>query len=103
MAVTHISYNHGTPHGQMLDNSLRQFEHGLNGLVSLKASMATMIDGDGSNVSHFTYMADKFGFVDTTAAKAAWDELNSSLFKLTTNSSVSDVNAAILQLQAKLR
>jgi hypothetical protein len=65
--------------------------------------MALMLNGDGTNATHFPYITTKFGFATDADAKAAWDELNSVLFKLTTDASVSSVNAAILQLFNKLR
>jgi hypothetical protein len=65
--------------------------------------MSLMIDGDGSSSTHYTYMQGKFGFVDDAAAKSAFEELSSVLFKLNTNDSVSSVNAAILQVFNKFR
>lgn len=103
MAVAHINFNAGTPHGGLLKNGLSRLEDALNNLNELKATMQLMIDGDGSQTAHFPYMQEKFGFTDNAGAKAAWDELNSVLFKLNTNSSVDSVNAALLQVFNKFR
>lgn len=97
MAIGHLEYNRGTRHGNDLDLLLRSLETGLDGLVDLLAILAQMIDGDGSQAAHFTYVTEKFGFPDDATAKAAWDELNSLASKLTTDGSVSNVNAALLQ------
>ncbi len=103
MALDHISYNIGTQHGAMLRNGLTLLEDGLDRLNDLLATMARMIDGDGSDAMHFAYMQEKFGFASNAAAKSAWDELNSLLAKLNTDSQVTSVNAALLQAFAKFR
>lgn len=103
MAVTHIQFNQGTQHGALLRSGLTLLEDGLDRLNDLKATLQLMIDGDGSSAAHFAYMQERLGFSDNAAAKAAWDELNSLLFKLSTNSSVDNVNAALVQAFAKFR
>lgn len=103
MAVAHLNFNGGTQHGALLRRGLLGLEEALSRLNEIKNTMALMIDGDGSDASHFAYMQDKFGFADNAGAKAAWEELNSALFKLNTNDSVSSVNAALLQLFNKFR
>lgn len=103
MAVSHIAFNAGTSHGALLRRSLNSLESGLDDLTDTLAVMARMIDGDGSDAAHFTYMQDKYGFASNEAAKSAFEELNSLAFKLTTNAQVSDVAAAIAQALAKFR
>lgn len=103
MAVSHISYSASTQHGALLHSALGGLEAKFDDLNDIHATMALMIDGDGSDASHFAYMATKFGFADNATAKAAYEELSSLLFKLNTNSSVSDVNAALLQAFNKFR
>lgn len=103
MAVAHISFTAGTQHGGLLRSGLSKLEDAITDLVELRGTMALMIDGDGSDAAHFAYMQDKFGFASNAAAKSAWEELNSLLFKLTTNSSVADVSAALTQAFAKFR
>lgn len=78
-------------------------EEGRETLVKAKDVMQVMIDGDGSSATHFTEVTARFGFTDNATAKAGWDELNSALFKLTTDAQVSSVQAAMLQLFSKLR
>lgn len=102
MAVGHISFTN-TQLGGQLQQALHEFNSGLDALNELFATMTQMKDGDGSQASHFTYAVSKFGFPDTTAAKAAYDELGSVLAKLNTDASVSNVHAAIGQLIAKFR
>jgi hypothetical protein len=103
MAVTHLTFNDQLPHGRLLRRGLSQLEEGLDNLNDTKASMALMIDGDGTQAAHFTYLTAKYGFSSDADAKAAWDELNSLLFKLNTNASVTDVAAAIAQVFNKFR
>lgn len=103
MAVAHIDYNRNSQHGSALRNALTNLESAFEQLNQTHATMALMFDGDGSDASHFAYMQGKFGFADNAAAKAAFDELASLLFKLNTNSSVSDVNAAMTQAFNKFR
>ena len=103
MAVAHIAFDDQTNHGRILRRSLQHLEDGLEELEDLIATIATMIDGDGSQAAHFTYVTTKFGFSSDANAKAAWDELNSLKFKLTTNASVTDMNAALLQAFNKFR
>jgi tetrahydromethanopterin S-methyltransferase subunit H len=103
MAVQHLAFNADTQHGRLLRRGLTQLEDGLDQLNDLKGTMQLMIDGDGSQAAHFTYLTAKFGFGSNDDAKAAWDELNSLLFKLNTKSQVSDVNAALLQAFSKFR
>lgn len=103
MAVAHIAYSQASQHGAILRSGLISLEDSLARLNGIKGTMQLMIDGDGSSADHYAYMQGKFGFASNADAKAAWDELNSALFKLNTNSSVTDVNAALLQLFAKFR
>jgi len=103
MAVPHISYNHNTEHSRLLSSGLSQLEDALDSLNEIKGTMALMIDGDGSSPTHFVYMREKFGFLDTDVSKSAWDELNSLLFKLNTNQAVTDVSAALAQAFNKFR
>jgi hypothetical protein len=101
MAVSHIAFNDQLPHGRQLRAALSKIEDGYESLNEVIAIMTRMIDGDGSSAAHFTYMVTKMGFADTAGAKAAFDELNSLAFKLNTNASVTDVNAALLQVFSK--
>ena len=103
MAVAHIAFNDQITHGRLLRRALSQMEESLEGLGDLVATIALMIDGDGSQVAHFTYVTSKFGFTDNATAKAGYEELQSVYGKLSTNASVSSVNAALLQAFNKFR
>lgn len=104
MAVAHLNFISSTTHGRLLRESLDSFERGLDGLNDVVGAMQLMIDGDGSSASHFLTLAARFGFENTGAdAKAAWEELNSLLFKLNTDAQVSEVSAAIRQVLNKFR
>lgn len=101
MAVGHISYNDQLPHGRDLRRCLQLLQEGHDRLPDLLAAMAQMVDGDGSNAAHFTYVTSKFGFASDAKAKEAWDELNSLQSKFSGDGSVTFVNAALNQAFAK--
>jgi hypothetical protein len=102
MAVNHILFSTSTQFGAALSSAVKRFETSFGNLNELHATLALMIDGDGSDAAHFAYMATALGSTNA-AAKAAYDELSSFLFKLNTNASVTDVNAALRQVANKLR
>jgi hypothetical protein len=103
MAVQHIEFNDSTKYGAKLRQALTSLEIGLEQLIDVRDVMGAMIDGDGSQAAHFAYATTKFSFPSDAATKAAYDELNSVLGKLTTDGSVTFVNAALLQVFKKLR
>lgn len=103
MAATNIYFNDQTQYGRLLRRGLQQLEEGKDNLNDVIASMPHMIDGDGSDAAQFTEVTSRYGFASNAAAKAAWDELNSLMFKLNTDSSVDSINAAMNQAFAKLR
>ncbi len=103
MAITHIHFNDGLPHGRLLRSALSSLERGHDDLNAIIASIQTMIDGDGTDAAHFDEVVTRFAFPSTAVAKAAWGELNSLRFKLNTNESVSDVLAAIQQAMSRFR
>lgn len=102
MAVTHISFaqNDGGA-GTRLRAMLDKIKAGRQALIDELAIMATMVNGDGTQSSHFPVVTAAYGFGTDANAKAAWDELQSLAGKLTTDGSVSSVNAAQLQAFAK--
>lgn len=113
MAISHIQFDGknastGVTHGVMLRQALSQLDEGRANLVKVRDVMTLMIDGDGSNATQFDEVVTRFGFsaaVGLTAnqqAKAAWDELNSALSKITTDASVSSVQSALNQVFKKL-
>lgn len=103
MAFTHVNFNDALRHGSMLRQALNNLEHGLDQLNDAFAAMIQMKDGDGSQAAHFTEVQVKFGFESTAKAKEGYDELNSLQAKLNANTSVTDLNAALLQAFAKFR
>ena len=103
MAMTHIQFNDQLQHGRYLRRAIQMIEEGRETLVKTKDVMQTMIDGDGTDAAQFTEVTARFGFTNNATAKAGWDELNSALSKITTDASVTNVQAALLQLFSKLR
>jgi hypothetical protein len=101
MAVAHITFNDQLPHGRLIRRALQQLQEGREGLVDILGVLQLMIDGDSSDPSQFTYMTAKCGFPDNATAKSAWEELQSLKFKLTTDASQSNVNAAQSQAFSK--
>ena len=103
MPITHIEYGSG-PKAPLIVNTLAHLESAVDGLGDLIATMALMLDGDGTNEAHFTaYVIAKFGYVNAAGAKASWDELNSLYAKLNTDAAVTNVKAAIAQCINKHR
>ena len=103
MAITHIKHTGGS-HDALVRNALGNLEIGLQALKNLIATMALMLNGDGTAEAHFTaYVITAFGFTDAAGAKAAYDELNSLHAKLTTDAQVTNVHAALQQAFNKFR
>ena len=103
MPITHIKHTGGS-HSGLLGTALSNLENGLDGLKDLVATMALMLNGDGTLEAHFTaYIISAFGFTDAAGAKAAWDELNALHAKLTVDTSVTNVHAALQQAFNKFR
>ena len=103
MSVGHYQFNDQLQHGRILRRVLNGAEAFLDEGQDLLAAGAQMIDGDGSQDAHFPYFAAKFGFPDNATARAAWNEFQSFMSKITGDGSVIEVNAAIKQALAKFR
>jgi len=101
-AISHLPFDN-TNHSQRIRECLNNLERGRNELVAEVSTMELMIDGDGSNVSHFEAVRVKYGFPDTTVAKAAFEELAALKGKLDSDASTSNVKAAMLQAFNKFR
>lgn len=99
MAVGHISFSRGSSHGANLRAALDKFADGFQELQDLLATMILMQDGGVST----SYIVGQFGFEDTAGATNAVNELGAMLGKLTVDSSVSNVYAAIAQCLSKFR
>ena len=103
MAVSHVTFNDQLQHGRLMRRGLQLLEEGIETLNDLKAFLDQAKDGDGSQAAHFTYATAKMGTTSDSQTKALYDELASLLFKLNTDSSVTDVHAAMIQAFAKFR
>lgn len=103
MAFNHIHFDSGLPHGRILRNALTVNETADRALADVMSLMTAMIDGDGSQDSHYTEIQSRFAFTSTAKAHAAYNELSSAYSKTSGNGSVSDVRAARDQLFAFLR
>lgn len=107
MAIQHIQFdgrnNGNVTHGLMLRTALNQLEEGRANLIKVRDAMALMVDGDTAVAANYGEVVTRFGFGSNTDAKAAFDEINSALGKITVDTSVSSVQSALLQLFNKLR
>jgi len=105
MAVdhTHYQFNPSAQSGSRLRQALSQLENGRDLCIKELATMTADLTGNGSDPAHFTNATTRYGFGSNEYTQAAWNELQSCLFKLTTDSSVDSVQAALLQLFTRLR
>lgn len=101
MASTNIPFDRANQFGQEIKALLNGYRKVVTDGPLVLASMQAMIDGDGSDVSHFTEMVTLGIYENTADAKASFDELSSVNFKMSTNNSVTDTNAALLQVCSK--
>lgn len=101
MAVTNIPFDRANQFGQEIKALLNGYRKVVTDGPIVLAAMATMIDGDGSSDTHFAEMVT-LGIYETNAdAKASYDELASVNAKLSTDASVTSVQAALLQVCSK--
>jgi len=107
MAAGIIKYDRNS---DAMRNKVRALQMILEGFELLERQRAIDIqyrDGDGSQAAHYDLLAAAGGFQAgdyadaNAAAKASFDELDSLYAKLSTNASVSSVNAAMYQAAAK--
>lgn len=103
MAVGHLKFDDQTQHGRILRRFLNAVEETLDLGADLLAAFAQMIDGDGSQAAHFTYLTARLGTPSDAVTKSLWEELQSAYSKVSGDGSVSSVNAALKQVVAKLR
>jgi hypothetical protein len=99
----YIGFNSNTEYGHKLRVLLNQLEESDEDFSKILGTMAQMLEGDGSQDSHFSTIATNFGFPSETTARAAWNELQSAYSKTSGNGSVSSVRAARDQLFNKMR
>ena len=101
MAATNIPFDRSNQHGQELKACLNGIRKAVTDLPILLGIFTHMVDGDGTDVSHFTELVTLGVYENTADAKASWDELQSVNAKLQTDGSVMSVNAAMLQVCEK--
>ena len=80
MAATYIPINDQKQLGRRHCRGMEQVREGYDTLVESLATMATMVDGDGSQAAHFEAAVTEGTYSTTAAAKASWDELQSMKF-----------------------
>jgi phosphoribosylformylglycinamidine (FGAM) synthase-like amidotransferase family enzyme len=107
MAAGIIKFDRNSDAMRPAVRALQMIREGLDVLRAQRAIMLQFRDGDGSQAAHYDLLAAAGVFAAgdyadaNAAAKASFDELDSLFAKLSTDASVSAVNAAILQACAK--
>ncbi len=111
MATTFIDMSRATEFGRNNARFLQMARDARDGLKNQLALLTTMVNGDGSNISHFDLVVTEVGYggwvtanavtdAQRTQAKASWDELNSLYAKI--SATTGDVTGtAITQACAK--
>jgi ribonuclease HII len=101
MAATNIDFDRANQFGQEIKaylNALRKVnQDGPNILTAI----VHMVDGDGSDPTHFAELVTKGIYPTNEDAQASYNELASINAKLTTDESVTSVDAAIKQVCSK--
>ena len=105
MADNHYSFDRtgGKAAGWRLGRAHECLDNAMRWLVDERDAMIQMRDGDGSQDAHYVLVKTLYGFGSDADARSAFLELDSVLAKLTTDGSVSSVNAAIKQFLSRLR
>lgn len=98
MASTNIEFDRSNQFGQEIKALLNAYRKVNQDGPNIIAHMVHVIDGDGSQLSHFQGLVDLGTFPTTDDAMAAYNELASVNAKLTTDASVSSVDAALKQV-----
>lgn len=94
MAFNYLHFDQTLQHGRLLRSMLTLNEQGDDALADVVLAMTNMLEGDGTSDAHYGEIMTRFGFVSTTKAHAAYNELSSMLSKTSGNGTVSDVRAA---------
>ena len=104
-AETHYGFNRNIPAGFRLGRAHEALDNALKYLVDARDAMVQMRDGADCPSDSLCYAAvtTAYGFSSNAEARGAFLELDSVLGKLTVDSSVSSVNAAIKQFLSRLR
>lgn len=96
-----FAFNRNVPSGFRLGRGVESLGQAMKDLVDERDAMTQMINGDGSDPSHFNQHVAAYGFDSTTDARNAYLELDSVVGKLTSNDSQSSVFDAIKQFRAR--
>ncbi len=100
MAAGNYTFNDSTHGGRLLRSAISQFEAGYNALKQVQGCMIQSLSSGSPQVQSFL---DFWGFPDMATAQAAYDEFSSMMGKITTDASVSSVQAALNQAFNKFR
>jgi hypothetical protein len=103
MAVTHIGCNETTNYGRLLKSYMLNFEASTDGLIDLLSAMALMLNGDGTQDAHYTYMTAQFGYANDALSHQAYTELNSLVAHYNTDASTTGTKSAMAQAFSKFR
>ena len=114
MAFNHIHFNKTSQYGSRVANSLTQMENADDQQADVRDMLLQIIDGDGSQISHFDEVVKRLEVLDyvpnqavtdpqRTAARNLWLEIDSAYSKTSGDGSVLNVRSARNQLYSKLR
>lgn len=93
----------GKAGGFRLGRAHEELDNAMNRLQAEYAAMTQMLDGDGSQDTHYLAHVTAYGFPTTAVAHAAYLELGSVVGKLTNDASQTVVYTAIKQFLARFR
>ncbi len=99
--ATNLTYNRQAVGIQACVNGMLQIRNGRDLLRNGISELQCMIDGDGSQDSHYANMATVCSFPDAATAHASWNELNSMYAKVSQDGSTDTVATAITQCCSK--
>jgi hypothetical protein len=95
MATTFIDIDDQKPLGRQLVRSAQLLREGRESLQHALDHFTHMVDGNGTDTSHFTLPVSEAVYPSNAHAKASWDETQSL------NAVIENAEAAILQWCAK--
>ena len=72
---SYININKNNDISRKATRGLELLREGANVLTSARLTMATLLEGDGTDVSHFQKFVDIGAYPTTADAKASWDDL----------------------------
>lgn len=98
MASTNINFDRSNQLGQEIKSLLVAYRKVNQDGKNIINHMVHVIDGDGTQEIHFQPLADMGAFPTAADAMAAYNELASVNAKLTTDNSVTSVDAALKQV-----